>query len=72
MKPGPVKAGLFDNKQITSPAWLQWFTELNSALEVIGDQQAHIVDADGTLADLTTKFNTLLSHLRTHGLIASS
>ena len=32
-------------------------------------RQAHIVDADGTLADITTKFNTLLSYLENYGLI---
>lgn len=36
------------------------------------DQQAHIIDADGTLADITTKFNTLLSELETEGLLADS
>ncbi len=35
-------------------------------------QQPNIVDADGTLADLTTKFNTALSQLETLGLFASS
>lgn len=35
-------------------------------------QQAHIVDADGSLADITTKFNTLLSQLETMGLLATS
>lgn len=35
-------------------------------------QQAHIVDADGTLADITTKFNTLLASLETIGLLATS
>jgi len=34
--------------------------------------QAHIIDADGTLADITTKFNTLLSYLENLGLIATS
>lgn len=33
-------------------------------------QQAHIVDADGTLADITTKFNTLLADLEGYGLLA--
>ena len=32
-------------------------------------RQAHIVDADGTLADITTKFNTLLSYLENYGLL---
>jgi hypothetical protein len=35
-------------------------------------QQAHEVDADGTLADITTKFNSLLSKLETLGLLASA
>lgn len=35
-------------------------------------QQAHIADADGTLADITTKFNALLAGLEGYGLFASS
>ena len=35
-------------------------------------QQAHIVDADGQLADITTKFNTLLADLEGYGILASS
>lgn len=35
-------------------------------------QQAHIIDADGTLADITTKFNTLLAELEALGLIAAA
>lgn len=35
-------------------------------------QQAHIVDADGTLADITTKFNTLLADLEGYGLLAAA
>jgi len=35
-------------------------------------QPAHIVDADGSLADITTKFNTLLAQMATLGLQASS
>lgn len=35
-------------------------------------QQAHIVDADGNLADITTKFNTLLADLEGYGLLAAS
>ena len=35
-------------------------------------QQAHIVDADGTLADITTKFNNLLLKLETEGLLAAA
>ena len=33
-------------------------------------KQPHIIDADGTLADITTKFNTLLAQLETLGLIS--
>jgi hypothetical protein len=32
---------------------------------------APIADADGTLADLTTKFNGLLAHLRTVGVVGT-
>jgi len=35
-------------------------------------QQANIVNADGTLADITTKFNTLLAQLKAEGLLASA
>ena len=35
-------------------------------------QQAHIIDADGQLADITTKFNTLLADLEGYGLLASA
>lgn len=35
-------------------------------------QQAHIVDADGQLADITTKFNTLLADLEGFGFLAAA
>ena len=35
-------------------------------------QQSTIVDADGTLADITTKFNTLLASLEAYGLLKSA
>jgi hypothetical protein len=35
-------------------------------------QQAHIVDADGTIGDITTKFNTLLADLEGYGLLAAA
>jgi hypothetical protein len=35
-------------------------------------QRAHIIDADGNLPDITTKFNTLLGHLETIGVLASA
>ncbi len=35
-------------------------------------QPAHIVDADGTLADITTKFNTLLAQMAATGLQAAA
>ena len=35
-------------------------------------QPAHIVDADGTLADITTKFNTLLAQVAATGMQAAS
>ena len=43
-----------------------------SGTYVVQSQQAHIINADGNLADITTKFNTLLSELEAHGLIASA
>jgi len=35
-------------------------------------QQAHVADADGTLADITTKFNTVLGNLENTGLLAAA
>ena len=35
-------------------------------------QQDHIIDADGNLADITTKFNTLLADLEGYGLLKAS
>ncbi len=34
--------------------------------------QAHIIDADGGLADITTKFNALLAALEAVGVLATS
>ena len=34
--------------------------------------QDHIVDADGTLADITTKFNELLSQMESQDLLDTS
>ena len=49
---------------------------LNNGLSVKDNfaaaQQSHIVNADGTLADLTAKFNTLLGYLETLGLLKTS
>jgi hypothetical protein len=42
-----------------------------NAVQVVGAQAANIINADGSLADITTKFNTLLGYLKTHGLLAS-
>ena len=38
---------------------------------ILAESQTHIVDADGTLADITTKFNTLLSQLEAVGILES-
>jgi len=35
-------------------------------------RQAHIVDADGTLADVTAKLNTLLADLEGFGFLATA
>ena len=40
--------------------------------KLIQNTQAHIIDADGNLADITTKFNTLLSQLETAEILESS
>ena len=34
--------------------------------------QAHIIDANGTIEDITTKFNTLLAQLEALGILESS
>ena len=34
--------------------------------------QPHIIDADGSLADLTTKFNTLLAQLEAAGILSAA
>ena len=36
------------------------------------NRQAHIADADGTLADITTKFNTLLDQLEERNILETS
>lgn len=44
-------------------------------VQIVGAQEAHIVDADGTIGDITTKFNTLLAALDAdagHGLLAGA
>ncbi len=45
-------------------------TELGAVIKLY--QQAHIIDADGTLANITTKFNSLLTYLENLGFIATS
>ena len=35
-------------------------------------QRAHVADADGTLADITTKFNQVLANLEALGVHATS
>jgi len=56
--------------------WRGRATGAAAAFAVLGQtpavRQAHIVDADGTLADVTAKFNTLLGYLETFGFIATS
>lgn len=45
-------------------------TATNASKELVSvPKQAHIVDADGSLADITTKFNTLLSQLESFGIL---
>jgi hypothetical protein len=47
-----------------------FITELGNIIKLY--RQAHIVNADGTLGDITTKYNTLLGYLRNLGLLATS
>lgn len=45
---------------------------LSAWLELASLEENHIDDADGTLADLTLKFNTLLSQLEAIGILKRS
>ena len=60
-----VRLSTIDNFQDDYDASL-WREEL-AAL-----QQPHIIDADGNLADITTKFNTLLLQLEALGILEDS
>ena len=40
--------------------------------QVVGARGAHVADADGSLASVTAQFNTLLTRLETHGLLATA
>ena len=46
-----------------------WREELAALLD---RSQAHIIDADGTLADITTNFNILLAQLEALGILRDS
>ena len=60
--------GPFD--QAAGNACPHFWTELGKEIKLY--QQAHIVDADGTLADITTKFNTLLTYMENLGFNATA
>jgi len=45
-----------------------WTTKLSDEIDKMTNGAA-IADADGTLADITTKFNALLARLRTQGIL---
>lgn len=67
----------FTADQITMKAGNNDMFDLNAtSLSFFGvtkqTKQAHIIDADGQLADITTKFNTLLADLEGYGLLATS
>lgn len=64
---GRVNLGLRENsfiKVASATGWLSFF----EATEV--QQQAHIADADGTLAGATTTINSVLNLLEAYGLMA--
>jgi len=60
--------GSFD--QAAGNACPHFWTELGKEIKLY--QQAHIVDADGTLADVTNKLNALLVVLENCGFLAST
>ena len=60
--------GPFD--QAVGNACPHFWTELGKEIKLY--QQAHIVDADGTLADVTNKLNALLVVLENCGFLASA
>ena len=54
---------------------IEQVSPLSSLKEIINppvDKEDHIIDATGTLTDITTKFNTLLSELESAGILRSS
>ena len=65
-----------------SPQTKDWLKKATDTLEELYkmqrdrietlNPQAHIIDADGDLADITTKFNSLLSQLESQGLLDTS
>ena len=59
---------------VTVDAFVFGYTDITGNwVEVVRfetQKQAHIVDADGSLADITTKFNTLLAELEAQGIIS--
>ena len=61
---------MYSADQVAGNACLHTRTENGAVIKLY--QQAHIIDADGQLADITTKFNTLLSYLENNGLLASA
>lgn len=71
--PGSMGAntiGMYAKDISSNDAAPHFMTEDDKELKLY--QQAHIADADGQLADITTKFNTLLGYLENLGLIATS
>lgn len=57
-------------------AWLELATLVNGGLTIADNcavkAQNHIENADGSLGDLTTKFNTLLASLEAIGILKTS
>lgn len=61
---------LYSNDQVAGNACPHIRTENGAIIKIY--QETNIIDADGTLADLTTKFNSLLTKLETIGLLAAA
>jgi hypothetical protein len=66
---GPANASAIYAADVSGNSVIHARTENGDVLKLY--QQAAITDADGTLADITTKFNTWLSYARNNGLIST-
>ena len=74
-QPIPVYSGIpntNDTLRWNGNSWIPSGVGIGTFLNLTIEQQAHIIDANGTLADATTKINAILVALETYGLLATS